>query len=131
MGRTAGERAAMHFSYWMVLVAAVLPYVCVGLAKAQKSFDNVRPRDYLAALDGWRARAHWAHLNHFEAFPAFAAAVIVAELKGAPQGRIDLLAGLFIALRIAYTAAYLANQASLRSVIWIAGLVCVVVLFVS
>jgi len=120
----------MHASYWMILIAAVLPYITVGGAKSSKAYDNTSPRIYLAALQGWRARADWAHRNHFEAFPAFAAAVIVAQLKAAPQNRIDVLASLFIAIRIAYTAAYLGNAASLRSTLWIAGFACTAALFV-
>jgi uncharacterized MAPEG superfamily protein len=120
----------MHFSYWMVLAAALMPYLTVGGAKGQKGYDNNRPRSYMARLEGWRARANWAHQNHFEAFPAFAAAIIIAQLKGTPQHVIDLLAGIFILARIAYTAAYLGNQASLRSLIWFLGMVCTIALFV-
>ncbi len=120
----------MHLSYWMVLVAALLPYLTVGGAKAQQGYDNAQPRTYLASLRGWRARADWAHRNHFEAFPAFAAAVIIAQLKGTPQPTIDRLAVGFVLLRLAYTAAYLAGAASTRSLLWFAGLACVVALFV-
>lgn len=120
----------MHFSYWMVLVAALLPLATVGGAKAQKSYDNAQPRAWLTRLEGWRARAEWAHRNHFEAFPAFAAAVIIAQLKNTSQPTIDMLASVFILIRIAYTAAYIANQATLRSIIWTAGVVCTVALFV-
>ena len=89
----------MTFAYWMLLVAALLPYFTVGLAKSG-GFDNHAPRPSLEGLRGWRRRAVWAHQNHFEAFPAFAAAVIVAELVHAPQSRIDLLAGIFVLLRL-------------------------------
>jgi uncharacterized MAPEG superfamily protein len=120
----------MHISYWMVLVAAFLPILTVGTAKAQKSYDNASPRAYLAQLQGWRARAHAAHQNHFEAFPVFAAAIIIAQLKHEPQSRIDLLAIGFILLRIAYTLAYTANIAPLRSLLFIAAFACNVALIV-
>ena len=120
----------MHFSYWMVLVAALLPYAAVGIAKGQRGYDNAKPRDYLSKLEGWRARADWAHRNHFEAFPAFAAAVIVAQMKGTNQHTIDLLAGLFIVVRLAYTAVYIAGFAPVRSLLWFVGLGCVIALFV-
>ena len=68
--------------------------------------------------------------NHFEAFPAFAAAVFVAELTHAPQSRIDQLAGIFVLLRVIYTALYVADQATLRSVAWSLGLIAVLWLFV-
>jgi uncharacterized MAPEG superfamily protein len=119
----------MHFAVWMVLIAALLPYLSVGGAKATPGYDNAAPRHYLDRLQGWRARADWAHRNHFEAFPAFAAAVIFAEMAHAPQGRIDALAGAFVVIRLLYTAIYLADLASLRSVVWFAGVVCVAWLF--
>jgi uncharacterized MAPEG superfamily protein len=119
----------MTFAYWMLLVAALLPYFTVGLAKSG-GFDNHAPRPSLERLAGWRRRADWAHRNHFEAFPAFAAAVIVAELAHAPQGRIDLLAGIFVLLRLLYTALYLADLAALRSIVWSLGILAVISLFV-
>ena len=119
----------MTFAYWMLLVAALLPYFTVGLAKSG-GFDNHTPRPSLESLTGWRRRADWAHRNHFEAFPAFVAAVIVAELAHAPQSRIDLLAGIFVLLRLIYTALYLADQAVLRSIVWSLGLLAVIWLFV-
>ena len=119
----------MTFAYWMLLAAALLPYVTVGVAKSG-GFDNHAPRPSLEGLAGWRRRAVWAHHNHFEAFPAFAAAVIVAELAHASQSRIDLLAGIFVLLRLIYTALYLADQATLRSIVWFLGLVVVIWLFV-
>ena len=120
----------MNFAFWCVLAAAVLPYLTTMLAKSG-GFDNHSPRETLAGLTGWRQRADWAQRNHFEAFPPFAAAVIIAVLTHAPQGRVDLLAGAFIALRVVYTGVYLADWASIRSIIWFAGLGCVVALFAA
>src|SRR6059058_818827 len=108
----------MTFAYWMLLAAAMLPYLTIALAKSAGGINNRAPRVGLESLSGWRKRADWAHRNHFEAFPAFAAAVFVAELTHAPQNRIDLLAGIFVLLRVIYTALYLADQATLRSVFW-------------
>jgi uncharacterized MAPEG superfamily protein len=119
----------MHFAHVMVFIAAMLPYATVGGAKSVPGFDNTKPRDSLAALAGWRARANWAHQNHFEAFAPFAAAVILAEISGAPQRRIDVLAAAFVAARLAYTVAYLTNTATLRSLIWMVGFVAVIWLF--
>jgi len=120
----------MHIAHLMVLIAAALPYLTVGGAKSQKGYDNAQPRQFLGTLQGWRARAHWAHQNGFEAFPAFAAAVILAELAHAPQGRIDALATAFVVLRLAYTAAYLGNAASVRSLLWGLGFGATIWLFI-
>ncbi|MGH8105457.1 MAG: MAPEG family protein, partial [Arenimonas sp.] len=64
-------------------------------------------------------------------FPLFAVAVIVAQLNGADQARVDLLALSFIGLRILYGILYMANKASLRSLVWLAAMVCVVMIFVA
>lgn len=121
----------MNFAYWMVLVAAFLPYLTVALAKWTGGVDNHAPRRDMERLAGWRQRADWAHRNHFEAFPAFAAAVIIAELAHAPQHRIDLLAGAFILLRLLYTAMYLADLATLRSLAWALAFIAVIGLLVA
>ena len=56
--------------------------------------------------------------------------MFVAELAHAPQTRIDQLAGIFVLLRVIYTALYIADQAILRSIVWSLGLIAVIWLFV-
>ena len=125
-------------AYWCVLVMALMPVVCAGIAKSGKmgkprregGYDNDNPRNWLSLQTDWRARANNAQANTFEALPFFFAAVIIAHQLQAPQWRIDLLALAFVALRIAYVAAYVKNQANLRSAVWsIALLVNVGLLF--
>ena len=114
-----------------VLIAGLLPYVATLTAKGGARFDNRDPRAWLARQSGWRARAHAAQLNGFEAFPLFAAAVLIAEHALVPQPRIDALAELFIAARVAYLAAYVADLAWVRSAVWAVGLGSAVAIFVS
>ncbi len=121
----------MSFALWTILAAILLPVLTAGLAKwGASGLDNNRPRDFADTLTGWRRRAEWAHRNHFEALPGFAAAVLVASFRHAPQDGTDLLAGLWLLFRLAYTACYLADRASLRSLMWTGGLLCVIGLFV-
>jgi uncharacterized MAPEG superfamily protein len=119
----------MTTAYWCILVAGLLPYLATVTAKSGTKFDNNNPRDWLAKQEGWRRRANAAQSNGFEAFPLFAAAVIVAHLTHAPQGRVDLLAMVFVAARVGYLAAYLADIAPLRSLLWMTGLGCAIALF--
>jgi uncharacterized MAPEG superfamily protein len=100
------------------------------MAKWDKSFDNNNPRDWLARQEGSKKRAHAAHLNSFEAFPFFAAAVIIASIAKSPTHVADALAVVFIAARIAYIWCYIRDQASLRSIVWMIGLGVCVALFV-
>jgi uncharacterized MAPEG superfamily protein len=120
----------MTWSFWCVLIAGSLPYLAVGIAKlGDRSFDNANPRSWLAKQEGYRARANAAQQNGFEAFPLFAAAVIIAHLRAGPQPIHDLLASGFIAARLVYLGLYVANLASLRSLAWFVGLSCAVALF--
>lgn len=121
----------MTIAYWCVLIAALLPFAFTGAAKfGGGRYNNFKPRDWLDTLEGWQKRAHWAQLNSFEAFPAFAAAVIIAHLAGAAQGTIDGLAVAFIVLRIIYGLCYIFDKAPLRTLVWTAAFGCVVALFV-
>lgn len=119
----------MTIAYWCVLIAAVLPYAFTVAAKTQSNFTNRRPRAYLDSLEGWRKRAHWAQLNGFEAFPPFAAAVIIAHQLYASQILINALAAAFIAIRLLYGLCYVFDRPTLRSLFWFAGLLCVAGLF--
>jgi uncharacterized MAPEG superfamily protein len=120
----------MSVALWCVVAAGLLPYFTVAVAKANGGYRNHDPRVWLDEQSGLARRADFAHRNHFEAFPLFAAAVIVAQLLHVAPGRIDALALAFIAIRVIYTALYLADRAILRSCAWCAGLACVLALFV-
>jgi uncharacterized MAPEG superfamily protein len=120
-----------------ILVSCLLPIACAGLAKSRgigKSrrvggFDNNNPRQWLASLQGWQARANAAQQNSFEALPIFIAGVLIAERLQATQGRIDVLAMVFVAARIGFIAAYVADLARLRSVLWAVGLAISIALY--
>lgn len=121
----------MTIALWCVLAAALLPYVAAVLAKRAPGFDNNNPREWLAKQGGSRARANAAQLNSFEAFPFFAAAVIVAHLLRGPQALVDLLALVFLVARVVYIAFYVADRATLRSLTWVVGFGATVAIFIS
>lgn len=123
----------MTIALWSILAAAVMPLLFTAIAKFSeggKGFTNRKPRLFQQNLEGYRARAHWAHLNSLEAFPPFAAGVLVAQFLHAAQDRIDLLAVSFIVLRLIYGALYIADKALVRSIVWALAFACVVGLFV-
>jgi uncharacterized MAPEG superfamily protein len=113
----------MTIAYWCVLAAIFLPIVWAGVAKAGvKGYDNARPREFLAKLEGRAARANYAQANSYEAFPPFAAGVVIAHVTGGPdQSTIDALAVVFIVARIAYGLCYIADRSTLRSLVWLVG----------
>ncbi|BEV70539.1 MAPEG family protein [Paludibacterium sp. THUN1379] len=120
----------MPFALWSILIAAVLPLIWAGVAKAGAPYDNSRPREVLARASGHRQRANWAQQNAWEAFSPYAAAVIVAFVMKVPVARLDLLAGLFLLARVGHGLCYLRNLPTARSLCWLCGFACVVALFV-
>lgn len=113
-----------------VLIAAVMPVLTMGIAKAstagkkrsQGGYDNNDPRGWAAKQEGWRARAAAAQNNGFEALPLFVFAVLAAQFAALDQARTDHLALAFIGLRVVYTAFYFANIGALRTLVWTAAL---------
>ncbi|MEO6352996.1 MAG: MAPEG family protein [Oxalobacteraceae bacterium] len=120
----------MPIAYWCVLLAGLMPVLTVAIAKyGRPDYDNREPRAWMDKLEGKRRRADYAHRNHFEAFPFFAAGVIIAQQLSAPQNAINLLALGFITARIAYTFCYLKDYNLWRSSVWAVGYLCVIGLF--
>ena len=122
--------ARFTIAYWCVLVMAILPIVCAGIAKygmfsksrRDGGYDNNNPRVWLAKQTDWRARANAAQANTFESLPFFFTAVIIAHQLQARQTMVDILAFMFVVLRVAYVLMYVADMAKTRSVIWAAAL---------
>ena len=120
----------MTIAYACLLFMGLFPYVATGIAKKGfENFDNSMPRQWLAQQTGFRARANAAQANLFESLPLFFAAVIIASINNAPQATIDLLAIGFVIARIAFLICYLANWPTTRSIVWVAGLICVIAIF--
>jgi uncharacterized MAPEG superfamily protein len=120
----------MTIAYYCILFMGLLPIVAAGIAKKGfDDYDNSMPRQWLAKQTGFRARANAAQANLFESLPFFFAAVIIAQINNVPQSRIDLLALGFVAARIAFLICYIANWSTTRSIVWLAGIACVVALF--
>jgi uncharacterized MAPEG superfamily protein len=116
--------------FFCVLLAGLLPYAATLVAKVgDRTFDNGEPRAWLAQRQGYRSRANAAQLNGFEAFPLFAAAVVIAHLRSTDLKTVATLSVAFVVARVLYTALYIANLAALRSIVWFAGLGCSVALF--
>ncbi len=126
----------MSIALWCVLAGALMPliwtwYFKFGGAVRFRPRDNHNPREFAEKLDGGAKRAYWAQLNSFEAFPPFAAAVIVATLVGnIDPARLDQLAIAWVVLRLIYGILYVADKASLRSLAWGLATACWVAMFV-
>jgi uncharacterized MAPEG superfamily protein len=132
--------ARFTVAFWCVLIVALLPIVCAWLAKSGSfgksrkngGFDNHNPRAWMAQQTDWQARANAAQANSFEALPFFIGAVIIAHLLGAGQTLLDILAFLYVMLRIFYIMMYVSDMPTARSALWAAAfLVNIAILFVG
>lgn len=121
----------MSLAHWCVLIAAWLPILTAGLAKASMAragrrnggYDNNDPRGWFSQQAGWRKRADNAQHNGFEGLPFFIGAIALAEIAHAPAERIDMLAMAYVGLRVVYIALYLADIAALRTLVWTGAMV--------
>jgi uncharacterized MAPEG superfamily protein len=117
-----------------VFIALLLVYltrmpVTFAMSKMEGGYDNGTPRDQQAALTGWGRRALASHHNTIEAFPPFAAGVVICYLaKGSLVGS-TVLSLIFIAARIAYPLLYLADLPRARSLVWGLGLLATLGLY--
>ena len=123
---TSMHVARFTVAYWCVLVAALLPIACAWLAKSGNfgksrkdgGFDNHDPRAWMARQTDWRARANAVQANSFESLPFFIGAVIIAHQLGAGQTLLDMLALLYVMLRIFYIMMYVSDMPTVRSALW-------------
>lgn len=122
----------MTIAYVCLLIAVLLPYVWVFIAKQTgERLDNHDPRAWQARQTSPRAqRAYAAHLNAFEALPAFVAGVLAAQLAGVAASVIGGLAVAFVVFRVLHGVLYVTDKPALRSPVWGLGFLCVLALLV-
>ena len=89
----------------------LMPLGCAFYAKKSAGFvftrDNGNPRAFLEKAEGAAARAD------------------------AAQSVINIWAGLFVLFRLLFIFCYIADEPRLRSMMWSAGFVCIIALFVA
>jgi len=119
----------MNIPVVCVLAAGVMPLWGAAIAIwGFKGFDNHNPRQWLAEQTGARARANAAQHNSFEAFPFFAAAVLLALHFQVDAALLDILCLGFVAARVLFFLAYLMDWANLRTLCWGIGYgVCIAI----
>lgn len=125
----------MSISFWCVFISALLIFIArIPVAKAMKEqggYDNQLPREQQARLTGLGARALAGHQNSFEAFMLFAAAVLMAHTTQTQGFVIDTLAIVFVCARCVFLLCYWADLAWQRSVAWVVGMLCTLLLMLS
>ncbi|KMU99663.1 membrane protein [Acinetobacter sp. VT 511] len=116
---------------YLILAACLLPYVFTMVAKKAGGFkakDNQNPRDFLEQSTGVAKRANAVQQNSFESLPLFIAAVLMAEYLVMPQSLIMTFGIGYLIFRVLYGICYLANWATLRSIMWLLSMLCPIAL---
>ena len=116
---------------YIILAACLLPYAFTMIAKLSGGFtlrDNQNPREFLAKTSGLAARANAVQQNSFESLPLFLTSVLMAEYLVTPAVITYYLSIAYLVLRLLYGLAYLANLATLRSILWLLSMACPILL---
>ncbi|NGX97657.1 MAG: hypothetical protein G4V63_21355 [Candidatus Afipia apatlaquensis] len=121
----------MPLAYWCILIAALMPYVLGKYARFGVESDNRYPREDYDNLPPKKRRAYAAHQNALETFPFFAVSVVIALTMGAPVYTVNVLAVLYIVLRIAHALLYIFNRPTARSLVFAVAMAVSVAIFVS
>jgi len=101
------------------------------IAKKSAGFsekDNQYPREFLAKSTGLSIRATAVQPNSFESLPLFIAAILMAEYMVVPQTLVMTFGIAYLVFRVLYGICYLANWATLRSIVWLLSILCPVAL---
>jgi uncharacterized MAPEG superfamily protein len=106
---------------------AILANREVGPAYFLTPRDTPPPREFSKGT----ARLKRAYQNHVEAFPLFAAAVLVAELSGGTGMLTTACAFAYLAARVAFVPAYLYGWTPWRSVFFGVGFVATLIIFLA
>ncbi len=125
----------MLLANWVVLIMLFMPWICAGIGKKAGGFtakDNHNSRVFFARAEGVAARANAAQQNTFEILPAFVFVILLAQFSDkASIATINFWAVIFLLSRICYVWAYLADKPTIRSLIWILGLIPILALFIA
>jgi len=122
----------MNIAFITMLVMGIMPIFCAGIAKfghGAGRYDNHNPREFMANLTGWRKHANAAQANCFEALPIYIAAVLVAAYNHANVTCITSICISVVILRALYIYLYIADKATLRSLIWFIAFVLTISMF--
>jgi len=116
--------AELTFLAWTVALAIVqVLLTSVGAMTQFSPQALVGNRETPVDGKGWVGRAQRAHRNLLESFAPFAALVLVAHAAGISNATTVMGAQLFFYARVAYAIVYVAGIPWLRTLIWTAGLV--------
>jgi uncharacterized MAPEG superfamily protein len=115
---------------WAVALTVVQMLISVSGATLQVGLPMlVSNRDGMPPLTGWPRRAERAHHNMLESLVLFAALVLIAVVTNKTNSATLLGAQLFFWARLAYALVFIAGIPWLRTLVWFASMIGLVIVF--
>ena len=115
----------MLISFVCVFIASLLPLLWIAFAKMNAGFKvkhNHNPREFMEKSEGIARRALNAEKNALEAFPPFAAGVLIAVVCQVNSISLAVLSILFITVRVLHGVFYILDKPNERSFVWFIGI---------
>lgn len=111
-----------------LFIVMLLPFLAkaplvVAMSRQSGGYDNHNPRAQQKALEGFGERANAAHYNSFEALGVYSAAVLATVAAGQVDTLTITLGWIFVISRVAYLICYWLNVSTVRSLIWLVGII--------
>ncbi|MEX0954302.1 MAG: MAPEG family protein [Rhizobiaceae bacterium] len=122
---------SVEMAYLALSVLLLLVHLSVQSFTYKAQVGNrytVGARDDDLPPTGMAGRAARAYRNFLETFPAFAALALAIEVTGSHDGYAGLGAALYFWCRVAYLPAYMAGLVWVRTLIWNASAVGLVIM---
>jgi len=115
---------------WAVALTVVQMLICVSGATLQVGLPMLASnRDAMPPLTGWVRRAERAHHNMLESLVLFAALVVIAAISNKTNSATLMGAQIFVWARLAYAVVFLAGIPWLRTLVWLASMIGLVIIF--
>jgi uncharacterized MAPEG superfamily protein len=115
---------------WSVALTFVLMLVSVAGATAQVGLPMLLGnREGMPKLTGWAGRSLRAHYNMVENMALFAPLVVVGHLTGRNNATTVAGAEIFFFARLAYAFVYVIGIPYLRTLIWTASVIGLILIF--
>ena len=122
---------SLNIIIMIILIACLLPYVFSLIARISSGYNSKihgNPRDHVNNATGLAARANAVQKNSFEGLPLFLVSVLIADYLVVPDQIIIRLGIAYIIFRLIYGLCYLMAWNSLRSISWMLGMLCPIIL---
>ena len=117
---------------WAVALTVVQMLISVSGATLRVGLPTLAGnREGLGPFTGWVGRAYRAHHNMLESLVLFAVLVLIAVSAGKTNSTTLLGAQLFFWARLAYALVYLAGIPWLRTLVWLASVVGLLLIFLQ